>query len=93
MNEIHIKIQEILEEFTGNEIELSKMDPSTPLLIAFEVNSLDILEIIFRIEEIYGIRLSREQLETHNSLGGFLELVNSQIEPSLSVRGRTSSTK
>jgi acyl carrier protein len=71
------ELQEIFEDDTGKQFE--SLDDSVELQDGIELDSLDIVSLVMRIEGRYRIRLTHEELSKVATTGQLLDLILSKI--------------
>lgn len=76
--------QEVIETvnaFLVEDFELNKEDLSPEKLIVeeLELDSLDTVDIIVRVNEVFGVKLEKETLMGIKSLGEFYDLIYSRL--------------
>ncbi len=76
--------QEVIETvnaFLVEDFELNKEDLSPEKLIVeeLELDSLDTVDIIVRVNEVFGVKLEKEALMGIKTLGEFYDLIYSRL--------------
>jgi len=76
--EVIIAINQFLvEDF---EIEEKLLVPESYITKDLNIDSLDIVDITVRVNEVFGIKLTKEELATVKTLGDFYELIYSHVK-------------
>lgn len=70
------KIKEILEENIGGEINLS---PDMYLMRDLELDSLDLVELIFDLEDEYEIEIDEEEREKIRTVADLVNVIESKM--------------
>lgn len=71
------ELKEIFEDDTGKHIE--SLDDSVELQDGLELDSLDLVSLVMRIEGRYRIRLTHDELSKVATTGQLLDLIQSKI--------------
>lgn len=66
----------LIEDF---EIEEAQLAPEKLIVQELGIDSLDIIDIIVRVNEVIGIKLTKEDLLPVKTLGDFYELICSRV--------------
>lgn len=73
---IHLEVVRILKEALGK--DLSETPVSTPLREC-ELDSMDVLDVVFQLEEAYGIKVEDLALTRESTIDDVLDLVQKQV--------------
>jgi len=68
------KIVELVKEHLALE-DVSNITPETSLMHDLEVDSLDAVEIIMKIEDTFGIEIPDEDVNTFKNIGDIAEYI------------------
>ena len=68
--------QFLVEDF---EIEESRLKPENLITTDIGIDSLDIVDIIVRVNEVFGFKLDKNELVNVKTLGDFYELIYSHV--------------
>ena len=66
----------LVEDF---EIEESLLKPENMITTDIGIDSLDIVDIIVRVNEVFGFKLDKQELMNVMTLGDFYELIYSHV--------------
>lgn len=66
----------LVEDF---EIEESLLKPENMITTDIGIDSLDIVDIIVRVNEVFGFKLDKQELMNVKTLGDFYELIYSHV--------------
>lgn len=66
----------LIEDF---EIEPTSLSPEKKIVQELELDSLDTVDIIVRVNEVFGVKLDKESLMEIQTLGEFYDLVYSRL--------------
>ncbi len=68
--------QFLVEDF---EIDESRLKPENLITTDIGIDSLDIVDIIVRVNEVFGFKLDKNELVNVKTLGDFYELIYSHV--------------
>lgn len=77
---LRCQLKEIFEDDTGKHIE--SLDDSVELMDGLQLDSLDLVSLVMRIEGRYRIRLTHEELSKVATTGQLLDLILGKIATS-----------
>lgn len=73
------KIVEIIKDHLALE-DVSKIEPKTSLMGDLEVDSLDAVEIVMKIEDTFGIEIPDEDVNQFKNLGDIADYIKAKKE-------------
>ncbi len=76
--ELRKELKEILEDETGK--QFASLDDTVELQSGLDLDSLDIVSLVMRIEGRFRIRLTHEELSKVATTGQLIDLVQSKLE-------------
>lgn len=76
------EVIETINKFLVEDFELNPADltPEKQIVAELELDSLDVVDIIVRVNEIFGVKLDKESLIGIKTLGEFYDLVISRVQ-------------
>lgn len=75
------EVIETINKFLVEDFEIAPeaIDPEKKIVEELELDSLDTVDIIVRVNEVFGVKLEKEALMEIKTLGQFYDLVYSRL--------------
>lgn len=89
MADSELLLTKIIEVFSAEtDIDPSTLSADTPLE-SLDVSSFDFLEVVFKIEEKFGVQIDVNTMEGIGTIGELTEIVKKQVEAQVSPPSKT----